>query len=734
MSFPQSLSLSVRHIVSLCALFFFFQNSPIFAQEDSDQHHNIEGVTVHGGVNPADMLMDSVAQYRDRNGAFSTDAFQYTTYHKMAIYPTYLSDSLQKLDSQLLFLSESVSQVFYKSPNRHYEKMVASRTSGIQTSIFNLVFSRIQFQNLYAGDYLEVFQVEYVSPLAAGATRRYDFHIEDTLAQEGDTLIRVTYAPKSSMAFKSLRGTLWVHLGDYAVPHIQAVPVDKNVLVRVSVEQEYRKADNGRWFPDRLTARFPLPRIALRGDTLESYGRSTITVKDIVLDPQLHNSDFGVVDVEEVIASHKSSEKFLEQYRDSVLNDKEIRTYEVIDSIGRKLKLQRRLELLPSLSRGCLPVGPIDIDLTRIVDYSYIEGWRFGLGLYTNQRMARFCKLGGYFAYGLKDKTWKWGALTDWELYRKRDLILKLRIFNDIVESGTTQLVSRDEMGMLNGEYYRHWIITKYDLSRTLFAKLQMRPFKHLSVSVAGGYAWNHTLYDYAFLPDMGRYDIASYSYRNCYMRVGVRFAYQETTYRTRNFSLYEMSKYPTVQVLFEHGFRNVFGSGFDYNKINFRAHHLQRYKILGYSELSLIGGWLDRSLPYSLLYVMAAGYEKIGFYGQEQFAVMRPNEFVTDSYVAIFFRHNFGKMWEGKFSPRIVVCQNIGFGWLRHPEHHCGVGTNSIEKGYFESGLMIDNLLSVKDLMAMGIGVFYRYGPYALSSWKENMAVKVSLTVPMAE
>ena len=57
-----------------------------------------------------------------------------------------------------------------------------------------------------------------------------------------------------------------------------------------------------------------------------------------------------------------------------------------------------------------------------------------------------------------------------------------------------------------------------------------------------------------------------------------------------------------------------------------------------------------------------------------------------------------------------------------------------TMPKGYFESGLMIDNLLSVKDLLALGIGVFYRYGPYALSSWKENMAVKVSLTVPMAE
>ena len=380
MPFTQRLQLSFRHVLSLCVLFFSC-SLPLSAQLDTTRHP-LEGVTVHGGVNPADMLMDSVAKYRDRNGAFSTDAFQYTTYHKMAVFPSYLSDSLQKLEEQLLFLSESVSEVYYKSPSRRYEKMVASRTSGLQTPMFNLLFSRIQFQNLYAGDYLEVFQVEYVSPLAAGATRRYDFHIEDTLVQEGDTVITVTYAPKSSMAFKSLRGTVWVHLADYAVQRIEAVPVDKNVLVRVSVEQEYRRADNGRWFPDRLAARFPLPRIALKGDTLESYGMSTITVKNILLDPPLRNSDFGVVDVEEAIASQKSSDALLEQYRDSVLNAKEVRTYEVIDSIGRKLKLQRRLELLPSLSRGCLPVGPIDIDLTRIIDYSYIEGWRFGLGIW----------------------------------------------------------------------------------------------------------------------------------------------------------------------------------------------------------------------------------------------------------------------------------------------------------------------------------------------------------------
>ena len=42
--------------------------------------------------------------------------------------------------------------------------------------------------------------------------------------------------------------------------------------------------------------------------------------------------------------------------------------------------------------------------------------------------------------------------------------------------------------------------------------------------------------------------------------------------------------------------------------------------------------------------------------------------------------------------------------------------------------------LLSAKDLLAMGIGFFYRYGAYGYENQKDNFAIKVSLTVPMYE
>ncbi|MBO4645780.1 MAG: hypothetical protein J5642_04620 [Bacteroidales bacterium] len=722
---------SARLVLFLWMAGSFFS---IFPQNDPSERQQLEGIEVHGGVNPAHRLVQGAASQRIRNGAFSNTSFHYVAYHKTTIFPVSFSDSLSLLEQQHLFLTESVSEVFYKNPNRKYEKMVASKTSGLDNPVFNMVLSRLQFQNLYESEFLEILQVQYLSPISDGAVKRYDFRLTDTVVVGSDTAFVIEYQPLPNMVFKSLKGRIWIQSGSFAVSRIEATPVDKEVLLQVSVTQDYCRQTNGTWFPEKQTATFTLPRISTKGLFLESSGVSSITVKNIEIDLPLKNSDFGIYDVEELVTSKKSSEELLVSYRDSLLDDKELRTYDVLDSLGRKMRLEKKLNWLPSLMRGCLPLGPVDLDLASIVNYTYYEGWRFGLGLYSNQRLARFVTFGGYFAYGLKDKDWKWGVKTDWELYRKYSIILKIRFFDDIVESGCTQLVSRDENGLLNGEFYRHWIITKFDKSRALQVKFQMRPDKNFTLSLSSSYSQNHTLFDYSFLPVQENTIEGRFYYNNFYVRAGLRFAYHETTYRSTDFTLYERSKYPALQLQYEHGFSGVFGSDFSYQKINARIYHLQRYKILGYSEISLSGGWIDRSLPYSLLYVMPAGYEKLGFYGQEQFAAMRPNEFVADSYVAIFLRHNFGKMLKGKFSPQIVLCQNIGFGWLRHAGDHGGVEVQSMRRGYFETGLMIDRLLSVKDLLALGIGAFYRYGPYGFSEPLKNLAVKVSLTVPMYE
>ena len=48
-------------------------------------------------------------------------------------------------------------------------------------------------------------------------------------------------------------------------------------------------------------------------------------------------------------------------------------------------------------------------------------------------------------------------------------------------------------------------------------------------------------------------------------------------------------------------------------------------------------------------------------------------------------------------------------------------------EKGFYESGVLVDNLLILGN-SGLGIGVFHRYGAYALPEMKDNFVYKLSI------
>jgi hypothetical protein len=54
------------------------------------------------------------------------------------------------------------------------------------------------------------------------------------------------------------------------------------------------------------------------------------------------------------------------------------------------------------------------------------------------------------------------------------------------------------------------------------------------------------------------------------------------------------------------------------------------------------------------------------------------------------------------------------------------------MEKGFWESGLELTNLIKLNSgfqVQGWGIGVFYRYGPYALPDSRDNLRFTLSLT-----
>ena len=88
-----------------------------------------------------------------------------------------------------------------------------------------------------------------------------------------------------------------------------------------------------------------------------------------------------------------------------------------------------------------------------------------------------------------------------------------------------------------------------------------------------------------------------------------------------------------------------------------------------------------------------------------------------------------------GKFKPEIKIYQGIGFGWLDNPQQHQDITIQDMSKGYFESGIMVSNLIRLNMLnfgyFGIGAGVFVRYGAYYLSTNTiDNIAIKIDMTV----
>ncbi len=107
----------------------------------------------------------------------------------------------------------------------------------------------------------------------------------------------------------------------------------------------------------------------------------------------------------------------------------------------------------------------------------------------------------------------------------------------------------------------------------------------------------------------------------------------------------------------------------------------------------------------------------------------MRMNEFLSNKYIAFYFTHDFGKLlYQSKhFKPEFAVATNVGFGWLDFSKSNTNIEYNTMEKGYYESGILINNLLNLR-IYSLGIGGFYRYGPYGFKYGWDNVGAKFTL------
>ena len=133
--------------------------------------------------------------------------------------------------------------------------------------------------------------------------------------------------------------------------------------------------------------------------------------------------------------------------------------------------------------------------------------------------------------------------------------------------------------------------------------------------------------------------------------------------------------------------------------------------------------------LPISNLYSGVGTYNEFTIYAPGSFGTMRANEFYSNKYVSLFLSHNFKELFLnfGNYKPELMVITNIAFGSMNNISDHHNINFNTLEKGYYESGIIIRKLLNLQ-IYDLGAGLLYRYGPYGFDTPSKNFAYKLSL------
>nr|WP_299206339.1 DUF5686 family protein [uncultured Brumimicrobium sp.] len=712
------------------------KNPRVYMSPDAQVY---DEVVITPGENPAHRIIQNVMDNKSMNNPLKNNSFTYDSYSKLyvtgelnegvdrdTIRDTTMISALELLDRQYLFLTETKATREFNPPSYDKEVVTAYNVSGIKDPLFATIVNQFQSFSFYDNNF-ELNQKEYVNPIAPGGLRRYLFILEDTLVHQGtqDTTYTIKYRPRKGKNFEGLEGYLYIHTKDWAIERVIASPYEDGSLFNARIIQEYDVVNNKKWFPKKISTEIDF------GIDIMGYGnligRSSLYISNVKFDQELKRGFNPVsVEVEEGAGEQTAA---IEGARGETETGKEKETYTIVDSVAKESNLELMLDALKILSTGKIPLGKFSVPIDEIVNYNGQEGFRLGLGLETNRRMSKVVQLGGYFAYGLRDKEWKWGGDLTFTLHQKRLIKLNLHYSDDLHERGGTDMYD-DAFNLINQGIYRNFFVNLMDRERFAGVKLSGLIRQNIKLQLFGNYKRFTFTDDYQYMPlfsqngTLDNFDIAELGFVfNWNIREKVMIL------ENRRVSL--GTKWPKITLKGTKGLSGVFESNYDYFRLNLSVH--QDFKIRGVGDLSFVSksGMTIGNVPLTLSQIQEGTEKGFSLSVANTFETMQPAEFFSDQHSALFMRFTFlpikSKLEWTK--PTFVVHSAAGFGTMNNRTDHKGFNFQTPEKGYYESGLIVDNLLVSNNIIGVGAGVFYRYGPYELPKMSDNFVYKISVT-----
>ncbi|MCA1744141.1 MAG: hypothetical protein LC643_00210, partial [Bacteroidales bacterium] len=539
----------------------------------------------------------------------------------------------------------------------------------------------------------------------------------------GDTIFYISYAPRKNSSIRGLKGSLHIHQPTWGIKTVTAATLEGQSPFALSIKQNYTLHNGEQWFPKQLETRLRIDK-TLTGKSfpfpLIGEGKSMVTA--IQLNPDLSEKDFSSIELSDESGHPHAPD--MDNYRYQPLTARDSATYHLIDSLGRAHNLDRLTSLQKNLMRGYLPMGPFNLNLSKLMDYNHYEGLKPGVGLQTSHQLSSKFSLEGFYSRSLKSRDNNYGGEIILYIDPVKEQEWSLSAEKDLYATGAYTFL--DGFSINSDERFRRFAVQTVDLSKQVRTAYAARFVPRLKTELFYKYADIKQLIPYSFIRDATDATPRSLTTHESGVLLKwqplAKFAYSDLGLTPLK------NEFPAIWANFTYG-SGLADQALEYYKVETQFENAFRLSPSITGSVRVTGGHLWGNHTLTHLYSAFGTHNNLlGIESRYSLATMRPNEFAANSFSLLFLRTTIPTRLNqpGSFKPTITLSTSAGWAYVNTSYSN---KVQTFNKGYYESGIYFGNLLK-QLFFKYGLAVHYRYGPYRLPNELDNWSFKIGLEI----
>ncbi|PHR36897.1 MAG: hypothetical protein COA38_00780 [Fluviicola sp.] len=637
-----------------------------------------EVVVVASGEFPSTILHKKVIANKPINDKEKLESYEYEVYNKVQMDLNNIGEKfkergiVQRLDLVMdyldstedgksilpVILSESISDFYFKNhPKRKKEVVKATRISGIENLQLNQFLGDMYLDvNIY-DNYIQIFNKSFISPVSNSARSFYKFYLEDSMFIDNQWCYKLRFRPKRT-GDVTFTGEMWIHDTTYAVKVFKAdisPGVNINYVQGMYLENHFDQVAPEVWMLTEEKMIVDL-KITKKTGVYGFFGRRHSTRKNFVINEpratEFYRSDSNV-EMEE--GADQRSEEYWAGIRHNPLSKTEEGIDQMIDSLSEVRFFKFLKNMIYFISTGYYPVNKIEIgSIYSAFSINPVEGVRTAIALRTSNNFSRKIELGGRIAYGFTDKRIKYGLTFRANLSQKKRTMLSAYYNYDIEQIGQSSTAA--SVGSTFGTLLRTGPLDKLTLVQKMGITLEKDVKK--DIVLYAGLEWKEFVAlgkaNYVRLNTITGLNDTISSLRTSEITLRYRWAKDEEFISGAFDRTSIRSRFPVIAIQGVFGIKDIFGSDYNYQKIDLFIEHTAPIGFFGRIKYGINAGYIFGTTAYPFLKVHE-GNQSYWLY-PNAFNKMSFFEFISDRYVTGLLENH----WDGLFFDRVPLVKKL--------------------------------------------------------------------------